>query len=51
VYYSIGLEAFSVTGKDEENFFETIETVFPQLELSGLTADRSWSYPEFLALI
>ena len=48
VYYSFALESFSGTGKQEQNFIETIHFIFKQLKTSGLRKENSFTYPEFL---
>jgi len=48
--YSFGLEAFSNSGKQEENFFETLNYVFNEIKVEGLSVENSLSYPQFLAL-
>jgi hypothetical protein len=49
IYYSFGLEAFSASGKHEENLFVTLKHVFNEVKISGLAVENSLSYPELLA--
>lgn len=49
LYYSLGLEAFSNSGKQEENLFETIKYLFSELKVPGLSKENSLTYPEFLS--
>ncbi|MEO6734554.1 MAG: hypothetical protein ABIN01_25260 [Ferruginibacter sp.] len=49
-YYSLGLEAFSTSGKKlEANFKACCDYVFKSIYIEGLTLENSLSYPEFLA--
>ena len=49
IYFSFGLEAFSASGKHEENLFLTLKHVFDEVKISGLAVGNSLSYPEFIA--
>jgi hypothetical protein len=49
LYYTFGLEAFSVTGRHEQNFFETLHYVFSKLKVPFLSTSNSLTYPEFLS--
>ena len=48
--YSFGLEAFSNSGKQQENLFEALNYVFNEIKLTSLSLENSLSYPQFLAL-
>lgn len=48
IYYSLGIEAFSVSNKELENFNATISFLFNQIKISGLSSQNSVSYPEII---
>ena len=48
IYYSLGIEAFSVSDKELENFNVTINFLFNQIKISGLNSQNSTSYPEII---
>jgi hypothetical protein len=48
VYYSLGVEAFSVSSKEHENFNSATSYLFNDLKISGLEKEDSLSYPEKL---
>ena len=49
IYYSIGIEAFSVSNKELENFNATAKFLFSDLKISQLSNNNSISYPEIIA--
>ncbi len=49
LYYSFSLEAFSTSGRHEQNFFETLNFLFSTLHPPGLTVENSYDYPRFLS--
>jgi hypothetical protein len=48
IYYSLGIEAFSVSNKELENFNATMNFLFNQIKISGLNSQNSISYPEII---
>jgi hypothetical protein len=48
-YYSLGIEAFSMSNKGQENFNATINFLFSNSKISGLGIQNSISYPEIIS--
>ncbi|MBP9793020.1 MAG: hypothetical protein KBC56_03390 [Flavobacterium sp.] len=48
IYYSLGVEAFSMTKKELINFNQTIDFLFHQIKISGLHHLESLSYPQII---
>jgi predicted 3-demethylubiquinone-9 3-methyltransferase (glyoxalase superfamily) len=48
-YYSLGVEAFSMSNKGQENFNATINFLFSNSKISGLGIQNSISYPEIIS--
>lgn len=51
VYFSLGIEAFSTTNKELENFNATTNFLFNDLKIAGLDKEDSLTYPEKLISI
>lgn len=47
-YFSLGIESFSSTNIEEENFIKTVKFLFEDMQISGLTSLKSLSYPEII---
>lgn len=48
IYYSIGIEAFSISNKELENFNASTNFLFSDLKISMLNNKNSISYPEII---
>lgn len=51
IYYSLGIEAFSTSNKEQQNFDIATGFLFNELKISGLKKEDSLSYPEKLISI
>lgn len=46
--YSFAFEGFSATGRHPDNLVETVQYIFEECKITGLSAAGSYAYPEFL---
>lgn len=49
IYYSLGIETFSSSNIEKENFNKTLDFVFNAIKISGLDSLQSLSYPEIIS--
>ena len=49
IYYSLGIETFSSSNIEKENFNATTNYVFNDIKISGLDSLQSLSYPEIIS--
>lgn len=49
IYYSFGIETFSGSSKEAENFYKTLDFIFSNIKISGLEIMNSLSYPEIIS--
>lgn len=49
IYYSLGIETFSSSNKEKENFRQTTDYIFKDIKISGLETLNSLSYPEIIS--
>lgn len=49
IYYSLGIETFSTSKKEKDNFNQTTNYIFNDIKISGLSSLKSLSYPEIIS--
>ncbi|NHN25490.1 hypothetical protein FIA58_007355 [Flavobacterium jejuense] len=49
VYYSLGIETFSNSKKEVDNFNQTTDFIFNTIKITGLNGLKSLSYPEIIS--